>query len=152
MKILILFLSLLVLGCSSSEKTPKTPSEELVFTFERTACYGTCPEYTLKAYLDGSAELIGTKNTEFIGTFTCKDCDEDMIRSVVNKAEEIKFWDLNELYGEGVADLPSTITTMYMRPKGKSVTNILDGPEKLKELESLIFDLYFKRVWIKKET
>jgi hypothetical protein len=58
---------------------------------------------------------------------------------------------MEKLYGEGVADLPSTITTLYMKKEPKSVTNILNGPEKLKDIESLIFDLYFKRVWVKKE-
>lgn len=156
MRIVLLLCSLLVFGCSSSEKSPKSSNkkgksnDELAFTFQRTACYGTCPEYTLRVYMNGKAELEGTKNTEFIGTFDCQDCDEPMMAAVVTMAGDINFWEMDDIYGDGVMDLPSTITTLYVRSP-KKVTHILDGPEELKELESLIFDLYFKRVWVKKE-
>ena len=156
MRLVLLFLSVLVFSCSSSEKIPKNSFnkkeiDKLVFSFERTSCFGTCPEYKLSVYMSGKAELVGKANYSFIGTFDCQDCDQEMMAKVVTLADENKFWDMEKLYGEGVADWPSTITTLYMKKEPKSVTNILNGPEKLKDIESLIFDLYFKRVWVKKE-
>ncbi len=141
---------LLVFGCSSSEKIPKQKEkDQLAFTFERTACFGTCPEYKISVYMTGRAILEGKDNIEFIGSFECQDCDQEMLAKVIETSDRINFWDMEDKYDPGVTDLPSTITTFYQRKEPKQVINVMDGPEELKELESLIFDLYLKRTWTK---
>ena len=143
---------LVFVACKSNEKTPDAFTEkDVVFTFERTACFGTCPEYKLTVYHTGEALFEGRKNTQWIGTYTCEDCERQMIAKILQTATDIKFWDMQDKYDPGVTDLPSTITMINTQAEPKTVVNVLDGPASLKELESLIDDLYLQRKWIKKD-
>lgn len=140
----------LLLGCKSQNKIssdhgPNTPA----FTYEKTPCFGTCPVYKLTVNISGEARLVATSNLELKGNYKCADCDDLMMTKVVEKANEIEFWKLQDKYDPGVTDLPSTITSFFIRDSAKSVVNVMEGPEKLKELEQLIEDLYLKRNWVK---
>jgi hypothetical protein len=140
-----------LLNCTSKKPVVSSQHEpnDLAFTFERTACFGTCPVYILSVNISGEATLKAKSNMDLKGTYKCEDCDEQLMAKVVETADEINFWSFKNKYDPGVTDLPSTITTIHVRDTVKRVENIMDGPESLIELEKLIDDLYLKRKWIK---
>lgn len=152
-KLFIFLLPLLFLGCKSKQQgqMQETANSEnqLAFSFEKTACFGKCPEYVLTVYENGEAKFKGKKNTEFIGSFNCDDCDQEMMLKIMETAGRIKFWDLEDKYDPGVTDLPSVITTIYLKKPPKTVINVMDGPKELTELENQIVDFYLKRRWTK---
>jgi hypothetical protein len=145
-------LAVFLLSCNS-QKGVKLANHELnspAFSFERTACFGTCPEYKLTVNFSGEATLEIAANLELEkGKYRCTDCDEPMMAKVIETADEIGFWEMEDVYDPGVTDLPSAITTIYVRDTVKKVVNVMDGPEKLQELQDLIDDLYLKREWEK---
>lgn len=140
--ILTLFI---VFGCSSTKNNGTDTNSAL--RFEKTACFGTCPEFVLEVKNDGSAELSVSRNLELdSGLYSCSNCDELQLQLIIKKAIEIGFNDLEDKYDPGVTDLPSVITTI----NGKKVVNVLDGPQGLKELENQINDAYINhRTWVK---
>lgn len=74
------------------------------------------------------------------GRYMCITCNPSDLKIVLKKAKKIKFKDFKEKYDPGVMDLPSTITII----RGKKVINVLDAPQELLELESLIDSLYIQ--------
>ncbi|MGB0404149.1 MAG: DUF6438 domain-containing protein [Salibacteraceae bacterium] len=151
-KLFIFLLPLLFLGCKNNKnqvQESKVSESRLAFSFERTPCFGTCAEYVLTVYENGEAKFEGKKNTDLIGSYTCDDCDEEMMHRVMKTAGRINFWQLEDKYDPGVADLPSTITTIYLKEPPKSVVNVMGAPVELTELEKQIDDYYLKRNWSK---
>ena len=63
---------LFALSCSASKEAKK--SEQIKATdsisLERTACYGTCPVYTLTIYADGKVAYKGENHIEQIGLYS----------------------------------------------------------------------------------
>ena len=148
-KLFFFLLPLLFLGCKSKQQgqVQETANSEsqLAFSFEKTACFGKCPEYVLTVYENGEAKFEGKKNTDLIGSYSCDDCDQEMMLKIMETAGRINFWNLNDKYDPGVMDLPSSITTIYLKNPPKSAVNVMDGPEELTELENQIVDFYLKR-------
>lgn len=150
---LLLLIAFVVGACNSNKKVPtavdSNSKTELAFTYEKTACFGTCPQYKIEVYHGGETFYMGQQHVENIGRYKCTDCNEDMLMKVFEKAEEIGFWKLEKKYDPGVTDLPSTITTVNRGDSTFRVEHVMQAPESLKQLEQLIEDLYLKRKWEK---
>ncbi len=145
MRLIYGFLSVLLLSCSSNKEVIDANSTAL--RFEKTACYGTCPEFVLTVKHSGVATLEVKANMDLAaGTYNCSNCDKLQLKLILDKAEKIDFSDFDAVYDPGVTDLPAVITTI----NDTKVTHIMDGPASLKELEEQINDAYIKnRVWKK---
>ncbi len=137
-KAAITILSLVVLcACASKQNTSNASSPAL--RFEKTACFGTCPEFVLAVKNNGNAQLSVAGNLELdSGLYRCANCDKQQLELILKKAGEIGFSDFKAKYDPGVMDLPSIITSIG----GKKVINILDGPISLTELEKQINKAY----------
>ncbi len=143
----LLACSIIWLGCASKKNASSTA--EPAIRFEKTACFGTCPEFVLTVKSNGEATLSVVTNLELEkGIYTCSNCDPLQVQLILKKADEIGFSQYEDKYDPGVTDLPSVITTI----NDKKVINVLDGPTELHDLEEQINDAYIKhRVWKKIE-
>ena len=89
-------------------KVPK----DLLITFERTPCYGTCPDYTLTINAKGSVKFHGGSFTKVKGTRTSK-LTNAKLRSIIQKFDAAMFSSLKDAYdnpavcGMMVTDLPN---------------------------------------------
>jgi hypothetical protein len=133
-------------------RASKVNSEDsLMVRFSRTACFGTCPIFTMSIYTSGKAVYEGKNFVEMKGLFQTEFKITD-IKSIFNKAEQISFLTMKDSYDNmGVSDLPSVIVRLNDGVYTKQIIDRYDGPKELQELEKLIDDLILKQNWSKIE-
>jgi hypothetical protein len=123
---------------------------------ERTACFGTCPVYTLTIHSSGVVEFAGTNHCKASGPQTGK-MSPSSFAKLVKKIAEIEFFALRDRYdgknpdgtGSTVTDLPTRKTTVTRGDETKTVVNYFRGPPGLTELELLIDELANSGKWIR---
>ena len=123
---------------------PQTPPENLTdveITLERTACYGTCPIYTISISGDGSVTYRGEQFVKTIGVqkYNISAGDvEELVALIYQKS----FFSLRDRYEIGATDMPTVITTVRVGDQIKSVENYgRAGPAQLHEIEQKIDEL-----------
>ena len=130
----------------SQKKDVSTHDTSLFASMERTPCYGRCPTYKAVIYQNGYAEWTGTRFTEKIGKYTCTFSYDDM-KTILKKAEEIGYFELNDVYDSQVTDLPSVFTSVVSNGKAKSIKSRHSAPEKLREFEKFLDSILEKQNW-----
>jgi hypothetical protein len=123
---------------------------------ERTACFGTCPVYTLTVNSSGVVEFVGTNHVKATGPQTGRISPQSFAQ-LVKKIDEIDFFNLRARYdgknpdgsGSTVTDLPTRKTTVTRGDQTKTVEDYFRGPPGLIELELLIDELAKSSKWIR---
>ena len=122
--------------------------DSLIAMLSRTPCYGRCPVYRFNIYSSGSVNYYGKANTEMEGMHTGKLTGEN-VAVILKKIEEIKFFDLNNIYDTNVTDFPSVNVYANKGGKKKQIIDRQGGPKALKELEALLDEMVKTVKWIK---
>ncbi|MBL4624052.1 MAG: hypothetical protein JKY42_02760 [Flavobacteriales bacterium] len=123
--------------------------DSLIALITRTPCYGRCPAYTVKMYVSGYSSYEGKSHTEMIGTYTGS-MSKESLASIVKKVDDIKFFDMNNIYDTNVTDFPSVHVYANQDGKRKQIIDRQGGPKELKELEILIDEMVKGIEWTKK--
>lgn len=146
MKKFSMILLVFILGCKSA----KTISEsEPVIYMNKTACFGTCPDYDISIFSDGSVLLNARQFVEMEGTFEAK-LPKEELKALVNAFKESQFDDFENEYKSNKTDLPTTTITFNHEEVNKKIIDYDGAPEELKELESKVHSLVKKLNWKKK--
>ncbi|KAB8153139.1 META domain-containing protein [Kordia sp. TARA_039_SRF] len=98
----------------------------------KSPCKGTCEEFTMKFYKDGTVHYIGKYNAKVQGTHTVQ-LAESKSESIFKEFEESNFQDFEELYDEPmIMDLQNT----YVTYQGKKIhiRYKVNAPKKLQTL------------------
>ena len=155
--ICVIFTSIALLGCSekknavatnqSSEQTTNAPFE--VIRYEKTPCFGTCPQFVMVIQSDGKAFYQGKRFVDMEGSWR-GEWSQKQIEEVLLKAEEIGFIGMEASYDNRfVSDLPSTTTVLTIDGNPKSVLNRYEGPKELAQLyevlDTIILDVKWKQ-------
>ena len=106
-------------------------------TMTRTACYGTCPQYTISIYDNGLIKYDGKLFVDKKGCFYSK-IPKSFINLLITKIKTIYFFDLNTNYDAPMTDFPSVIVEVNLASNHHKITDRFSGPEKLKELQLFI--------------
>lgn len=122
--------------------------DSLVAMLKRTSCYGRCPVYRFNIYSSGSVNYYGKANTEMEGMYTGKLTGEN-VALILEKIEEIKFFELNNIYDTNVTDFPSINVYANKDGKKKQIIDRQGGPKELKELEALLDEMIKLVKWTK---
>lgn len=125
-----------------------TTDRALFASIERTFCFGRCPVYKMKIYADGSVEYEGIQNMVITGKYTTI-LDKSQMNAFLKKAEEIKFYELEDRYDdEMVTDLPSTTLTV-IDDKGelKTVFCRYQFPKRINGLAEMFDNLLKSESW-----
>ena len=123
-----------------------TEDDSLFASIERTPCYGTCPTYSINIYKSGYVIYEGIRFVDRLGTYSSR-ISERKIQSIISKANEIGYFDMNEVYDSPVTDLPSTITYLSVNGQKKRIKDRVRGPERLKEYEKFFDSVFEDMVW-----
>jgi hypothetical protein len=83
---------LAVLPAAAQDQKP-----EAVITLERTACFGTCPVYTVTIFDDGSVVYNGTNFVDVEGEQTVQ-IDPEIVKTAVKVFEDAGYFDWNDEY------------------------------------------------------
>ena len=111
--------------------------EDVTITLQRTACFGTCPVYTVTLHGDGSVSYTGAENTTISGTQTWK-IDPAAVRALAKEMQDAGYFDLENNYQGLVTDHPTVFTSLTIGTRTKRIRNYVAGPPRLKELEERI--------------
>lgn len=104
----IIFVALLVLSTAAIT----AQESDIAITLERTACFGTCPIYTVTIYEDGTVTYSGENFVEVTGEQTGT-IDPETVALMVAAFEDAGYFDWDEAYDtRTVSDLPTVITSV----------------------------------------
>lgn len=148
---------LLMFSTLSSCKTNKDGSkvaagvpDDFALEIYHQGCRGTCPDYRIKVDSKGNATYVGRRSVEKMGNYS-KVLDGKTVKELYESIVDYKFFDMEEVYGGEVADLPEIHTTVTFNGKTKRVRDVRKAPIKLKELEAKLETLIGDSGWEKTE-
>lgn len=111
---------------------------------ERTACFGSCPVYTVIFKNDGTVRYVGEANAEYKGERkgTIPVNKFNMLAHFIKDSNYMK---LDSTYATMITDLPTVYTRVVMNGKEKVIKDYANaGPSKLWAIEQLI-DMFAKQ-------
>ncbi|MFN8380258.1 MAG: DUF6438 domain-containing protein [Anaerolineae bacterium] len=84
---------------------------QVALTLERTACFGSCPIYSVTIYDDGTVVYQGERFVDVLGEQTSQ-IDPALVEQTVQMFADAGYFDWDDSYNEMlVTDLPSVITS-----------------------------------------
>jgi hypothetical protein len=125
-------------------------------TLERTACFGTCPIYSITISGDGRVAFTGKQHVRVVGSASATVSPES-VAGLVEAFERIGYFRLKDRYDrierpDGTAafvtDLPTTTTSIRIGSRFKQVVDYVGSPEGLRDLELRIDALAGAERWI----
>lgn len=121
-------------------------ADSLVFTLQRTPCFGTCKEYVFNVYRSGYATYDGHANVEPAGKHYAY-IGLDVAKALLDDAERSGFFTLQDVYDRDVTDLPSSIMRVVGKGKDKRVVARVGTPESFKQLFGRAEETLFSMPW-----
>lgn len=156
----IILFTILITSCQSSQKGQSSASEEnsqtenadktnningqqakgnILFSLEKTPCYGTCPVYKFVIYKNGTGFYNGMQYVDNEGKYKHNNLD-DQKKAIINYANQIDYFQLASKYPEdkkAPSDFSQTITRLSIEQKNQKVVNKgMGAPEQLKQFEA----------------
>lgn len=129
-----------------------TEPDEVLITLERTACFGTCPVYTLTIQGDGTVVYDGKEFVKTKGTSETS-ITQEKIEQLISEFEKVDYFSLNDSYTERtITDAQSVITSITIDGKPKTIEHYhgdFSAPKQLTELEDRIDEIVNSEQWIK---
>ncbi len=141
----------MLVGCSvnkDGEKVPERVPNDFALEIYHQGCRGYCPDYRINVDAKGNARYKGRRAVEMMGVYT-KVLRGKVVRELVILIKKAKFFDMEDVYGGGVADFPEIHITVTMDGKTKKVVDIRNAPKELKELEAALETLISSEGWNK---
>ena len=108
--------------------------DPIEITLERTACFGPCPVYTVRITGDGGVEYTGTQIVRVVGSATAQ-ISRAAVRDLADKFIKMGYFELDNAYYSSSEDISSTITSIQLGSRTKSVVRNVAGPAALREIE-----------------
>jgi hypothetical protein len=97
-------------------------SDQPVITLERTACFGSCPIYSVAIYADGRVVYNGERFVTATGEQTTS-IDPETVQQLVAGFEAAGYFDWNDEYTDmHITDLPSVVTSVMRDGEVKQIT------------------------------
>ncbi len=125
--------------------------ENVLITMDRSVCFGTCPDYSLEIYGNGTVKYEGHNFVAVTGRKTATIAQED-VRELVKHFYNINYFSLEDEYTAGVSDLPTTTTSIRIDGRFKQIVDYYGAPEELRQLEDKIDEIANSEVWVRLPT
>ncbi|HWN19258.1 MAG TPA: DUF6438 domain-containing protein [Gemmatimonadales bacterium] len=162
-KFAIAALGLGLTGCAAG--APRAPAQEAseatgpapAISLERTACFGTCPVYTISVSASGKVAFQGRAHVRLLGVATGQ-IPAPRVDSLLVELEKAGYFSFASRYassepacGRYVTDLPTAITTVSLRGRIKRIEHDHGcgaAPDALAVLEKRIDEVLGSSEWI----
>jgi len=129
---------------------PQIIYPDIVITLVRTACFGTCPDYQVAIYGDGTVYWNGEFEVKFDGKTTGK-ISIFQVYELINAFEKAKFFSMQDYDSVYVTDHPWAVTSITLNGKSKTISHYYgdrNAPLELYELECKIDEAANTNQWI----
>lgn len=131
----------------SIRHTTKVAADDSLFaSIYRSVCYGTCPNYKLQIYQNGTVMLEGIRFMEPIGKFKST-LTEEQKQLFIDKALEIEYLQMNDRYDGSITDIPSATTNIVVDGYRKEVYRRFNYPQRILQFEQLFDELLKSLEW-----
>lgn len=114
---------------------------------ERTQCFGMCPAYSVSVDQAGHVIYSGLHNVRVSGEQRATIAPAK-VAALVAEIQRIRFFELKPVYTADVTDLPTTYVTVTLDGVSKRVTDYINAPEALRQLEKQIDAMTNSRRWV----
>jgi hypothetical protein len=101
---------------------------------ERSACFGTCPVYTLTVDGDGTVSYDGREHVRVHGSQTWR-IAPDAVGALAREMEQAGFFKMKDSYTALVTDMPTTFITLTIDGRSKRIQDYFGAPAALTQLE-----------------
>ena len=130
-------------------RSPFQEEPDTVFLIRRTACYGSCPQYTALILSDGNVIYQGKRNVDKIGQYQSKISKRRVFEldGIIQKANFYAFEDEYPTSGEKIVDASNTIVFSEYQNKRKHILINHDAPEKLMDLINRMDEFFEELEW-----
>lgn len=119
---------------------------------ERSACFGTCPVYTVTFDRDGTGRYHGEEYVRDLGDYVGR-IDTTAFRRLAERLLTSGFFRFKTRYWEPATDLPSTILTVSLGDTSKRVLKYGEvGPEVFDSIAREVDSLTDRITWIPAST
>jgi hypothetical protein len=119
----------------------------LIVRLERTSCLGTCPDYQVTIFGNGTVVYEGRHFVLVKGNRT-RNISAEKVRQVLDKIFAIGYFSMKDEYTNGPTDFPTTFTYVSMKGREKRIEDYYDAPKRLHELEDMIDQVSGVREWV----
>ncbi len=141
---------IMLIGFGMFTARAQEPAPNPVITLERTACFGTCPMYSLSIFEDGKVVYNGEKFVTIEGEQTGEIAPET-VTAMVDAFESAGYFGWNEAYDTmTVTDMPSAITSVTRDGETHRINHYWgdsSAPLALSFLEQWIDDMTSSSLW-----
>lgn len=120
-------------------------STKVVFSLEKTACYGTCPVFKMTIFENDSLVFEGERFVGSLGIHSQK-IATGTVEQLKATFREAHFFNFQKEYRANISDLPTTYIAFYDKSQALKITDYHGSPESLKKLEQLLIDLVADKV------
>ena len=122
---------------------------EVLYSIEKTPCFGTCPVFEMRIYQNGEVIYRGVRHVEQIGVFEAQlsKTTMDLLAQQVLKSSFATLADIYPEHGYRIPDFPETITHVRIDDQLRKVVNNHDAPRALIEFESLLMRIVDQLEW-----
>jgi len=133
-----------VLLTSAAAQPPAALDAEI--TLERTACFGTCPVYSVRITGDGTVEYVGKAHVRIVGPARTR-ISVAAVRQLLDIVERAGYFQMEPEYryligpngSRGtVSDLPTTTTSVRIGERRHRIVDYAWAPDRLREVERAI--------------
>ena len=126
---------------------PPSDLNDVVITMERTACFGSCPVYSLTVHGNGTITYEGGDYVDVEGK-QFSQISDDEVKELLDFFFKIDYFSLRSHYWQPISDQPSTITSITLDGVTTSVYNYFGGPKELFELQDKIDEITNSKQWV----
>lgn len=144
------FSLLIILVLGAAAVNAQESESNVAITLERTACFGTCPVYTVTILEDGTVRYEGQNFVDVMGEQT-SEIDPATVALMVEAFEEAGYFDWNATYDtQTVSDLPTIITSVTREGETHQITRYVgdsSAPLALPFLEQWIDLMTNTQLW-----
>jgi len=141
--IVLLVWVVLTSGCKSIEIPDRPP----VITQQATACYGSCPVYTIHIYDNRTVSLNAEKFLPLQGNYKTRLKEKDYEKLL--NLFETTIYDFKDEYKSQISDMPTVYLTFNYNNRQKQIMDYYGAPAELKQIEQEVFSLINTLKWKK---
>jgi hypothetical protein len=146
------FVLILIMAAACAAQAPQEP----VITLRSTACFGTCPVYSLEIFENGLIRYVGTRFVQVTGEHRAV-ISQDAVENLVShflQAGYLAMEDHCQTYKDSqgrvmqISDLPTIYSSLRFGKQKKTVSDYAFAPKALGELELEVDRVANSHQWI----
>lgn len=139
---------LVAVGSATGAAQDAAIPSDLFIKLERTACFGTCPVYSVTLDAKGNVTFESSNADRTVVRHTDR-IPVSEVAALHATARRIGFFELRDSYRAMITDLPTTYVTITANGQTKKIEDYFGAPRGLKQLEIQIDEAARTNRWLK---